>query len=66
MPIQPPLSRYAKYEITEYRDGAVYKTKLVGYVWQPLDQGMPSEPGYTFSPTGETHYATIPHPKYPD
>lgn len=63
---QPPLVRYEKYEITEYRDGAVFKTKKVGHIWHPLGQGMPVEPGFVFASTGETHYSTIPHPLYPN
>lgn len=66
MPVQPPLVRYKKYRVTEYRDGAVFKTELVGHIWHPLSQPRPTEEGHVFATTGETHYSTIPHPKYPN
>ena len=66
MPIQPPMVRYEKRKITEYRDGAVFRTEHDSYVWIALGEGRPSEAGFVFAPTGETHYSTIPHPKYPN
>lgn len=66
MPVQPPLVRYDKYKVTEYKDGAVYKTVLVGHVWHPLGSGRPAEEGFVFASSGETHYVTQPHPRYPN
>lgn len=45
------------HQITEYRDGAIYNTKLVGEVWLPLDQ-LPVD-------TADIkHYATAAELKY--